>query len=414
MNRKPRILFIGWMLAGYGGLETRLVWATRVAERAGFVPEVHTGRPVPAGSRIEGELATIQVGSAIGSWENGLSGRLAGFLALLRHLVVRRSWPTEAETSRARHRASKRLVANYWQKKGRKILVAADVVHLIGPPHPYTISAMEEASSLGIPIVYQSVHAVTKSYAQNKWRSGFIGRCNLLNLILISHSGAAQDFKEHFGYTGRTLMISQSAYEIEGELLRLPLPSPERPKPVIIGALCRFDQVKGLDVLIRAFSGLADKHPTVELQIGGSGAEESALKTLAAELGVAERIRFVGFIEDRVKFYGQIDVFVISSREEGGPVTGVEAMASGRAIVSTDVGAMPDRLADGRGILVSVGDVSSLLAALDQLVGEPETLVRMASMARERYVDDYSEYRQSVDLVSAWTELVPSSNNPAG
>jgi glycosyltransferase involved in cell wall biosynthesis len=291
----------------------------------------------------------------------------------------------------------------HWAGAGSALLREVDVVHLFGPPHVFTIAALEAAHAVGTSTLYQSVHAVTAAYASI--RQGFVGTCNLLDLILTSGPDQAADFAEHFGYEGPTRVVQQWAYGIEAELLAVAPATASPDGTFLVGALSRLDAVKGLDVLVRAVAEAAADHPGLRLRIGGTGEEEGALKDLARSLGVADRVELVGYVTDRVAFYEGVDAFAIASRAEGGPVTGVEAMAAGRPIVSTPVGAMPHRLAGGVGRLVDVDDAAGLARALGGLAAAPEERARLGEAARERYLEASSEASQSALLIDTWTQL---------
>lgn len=252
--------------------------------------------------------------------------------------------------------------------------------------------------------MYQSVHAVDAEYASNVWRRGFAGVCNELDLLLVSHAQQEAEFREHFGYRGSVSELSQWAYGVEDELLAIDRPQHRPGDPVIVGALCRMDPVKGLDTLIRAFAALPRDLP-VKLRVGGDGPQEAQLLSLRDELHLADRVEFIGFVEDRLRFFESIDAFAITSQAEGGPVTGVEAMAAGLPIVSTDVGAMRQRLAGGVGVLVRVGDVDGVASAVQSLATDASARVDMGSAARARYVAEFSAAQNSSRLRAIWSDL---------
>ncbi len=415
-ERRPRITFAGWQLGAYGGLETRVVTAAEIAVAAGYAVSVRTARPLVPGSRTELLLAGQDVWSVVGDWERRPGPRLARGAATAATMVRRRRRLSPDERSGIGHRWSMAANDRYWSGAGRELLERTDVLHLFGPPLPFLVQAMHAADSVGVPSVYQSVHAVTADYAANRWRRGFVETCNELDLILVSHSQQAADFREHFAYRGPTLELGQWAYGIEQELLGIARPR-AADGPVVIGALCRLDAVKGLDSLIRAVAQASSAPAPVELRSGGDGPQEPDLRKLASELGVADQVRFEGFVEDRVAFYSSIDIFAITSLAEGGPVTGVEAMAAGLPIVSTPVGAMPDRLCDGIGMLTD-GTQSSITSAVADLAQSAAMRSELGRMARRRYIEQFSEHEQSSLLRRAWSELTESrpdgTARPAG
>lgn len=153
--------------------------------------------------------------------------------------------------------------------------------------------------------------------------------------------------------------------------------------------------VKNHSLLLRAFSGLA--RPEARLMLLGQGATEAALRALAVELGISDRVIFAGFHADPSAFYHTADLFVLSSDYEGFGNVIVEALSCGLPVVSTDCPSGPaEILEDGRyGRLVPVGDEAALARAMDAALAEPadsEVLKRRAAdfapeIAAQRYLE---------------------------
>jgi glycosyltransferase involved in cell wall biosynthesis len=137
----------------------------------------------------------------------------------------------------------------------------------------------------------------------------------------------------------------------------------------------------GVDVVLRAFALLKARCTEATLTIAGSGTQESALRALAASLGVGG-IRFVGRQEppQMAALYDQADVFVNASTIDNQPISVLEACGSGLPIVSTPTGDIKNMIADGdTGRLVPPNDPPALAAAVSELLRDP---VRARSMAR--------------------------------
>jgi glycosyltransferase involved in cell wall biosynthesis len=117
-----------------------------------------------------------------------------------------------------------------------------------------------------------------------------------------------------------------------------------------IGWVGRLSHEKGLDVLLDALSRLKDL--AFRLTVIGDGIERSRLQLRAKELGIDARISWPGVLLDAPRLMSAFDVFVISSRTEGTPITLFEAMHSGVPIVATSVGGVPDVVSSGEAILV--------------------------------------------------------------
>ena len=161
---------------------------------------------------------------------------------------------------------------------------------------------------------------------------------------------------------------------------------------VVVGSVGRLEVVKAYDVLIRAVASLDDTGgPPLYLVLCGSGSQGDALASLARELGVADRVRFAGWTDRPLDFYRLFDVFVLSSRSEGAPMSLMEAMATGTAPVVANVGAIAEILGPAlRGQLVPSGDVEALASALARTIESPVSCRRIGKAARERIVERHS------------------------
>ncbi|MCC4309526.1 glycosyltransferase [Alcanivorax marinus] len=143
--------------------------------------------------------------------------------------------------------------------------------------------------------------------------------------------------------------------------------------PVVLG-VGHLSEIKGFDVLIRAFS-IVRKKTGARLIIVGQGPERETLKLLSRQLGVEEHVYFAGFQENPMSFMKHADLFVLSSRSEGLPGVLIEAIGSDCPVVSTRCGGGALEIMEhGRvGPLVEVDDVEGLASAiLEQLASPPD------------------------------------------
>ncbi len=139
---------------------------------------------------------------------------------------------------------------------------------------------------------------------------------------------------------------------------------------------------KRVDDAIRAFAKVADQFPDWSLAVVGEGPDAAILRSLAVDLGIAERVTFAGSVLNPKALLQQADVFVNASEAEPFGLVLAEARAAGCAIVATRVGGMPDVLDDGRaGVLVPVRDPDALAAALRALMADPAELARWQASA---------------------------------
>jgi glycosyltransferase involved in cell wall biosynthesis len=173
-----------------------------------------------------------------------------------------------------------------------------------------------------------------------------------------------------------------------------------------IGAVGRLAPVKNIEFLIRCFARVAQTNTGLHLILVGDGPERSNLEVLTQTLGVRQKIHFLGWRKDLSHIYGGLDIVALTSVNEGTPVAIIEALASGRPVVATSVGGVPEVLENGAlGKLVPPGDEGAFCEALQELCLKP---IPLAEAYRERVVQKYSVqnlvqtmdklYRQTLDM----------------
>ncbi|MDX1588744.1 MAG: glycosyltransferase [Oleiphilaceae bacterium] len=172
--------------------------------------------------------------------------------------------------------------------------------------------------------------------------------------------------------------------------------------PLILAA-GRLHETKGFDVLIRAMAGI----PDAVLWLAGEGPEEPALKSLAGQLGVGDRVRFLGWWQNIASLLQTVDLFVCPSRHEGLGSVVLEAWANGCPIVATRAQGPEELIEPGEtGLLTPVDEAPALQQAVRALIGDPPLRSRLAAHARARYQAHYSQsvilerYRELLSRIS--------------
>jgi len=171
-------------------------------------------------------------------------------------------------------------------------------------------------------------------------------------------------------------------------------------RPLVL-SVGRLSPEKRADVLIEALAA-QDVADTV-LALAGSGPDEGRLRELAARRGVAERVRFLGFIPgtDLPGLYRLADVFAIASEAELQSLVTMEAMASGLPVVAVNAGALGELVHAGEnGFLARPGRAADVAGSLDLLCRDRELRARM-SKAGLRIIADHDRHR----LLARWESI---------
>lgn len=175
---------------------------------------------------------------------------------------------------------------------------------------------------------------------------------------------------------------------------------------VVVTMVGRLTAIKNHALAIRALAEAATEAPDLLLVLVGGGEEERALRALAVELGISDRVRFAGWWEDLEAVYYGSDVVALSSTNEGTPVCLIEALACGRAVIATNVGGVADVLAEGTvGVMVPPESVSAFADALVRL-SDPVERTTFEQRGRDRVLGRYDSRRLVSDVEALYDTLV--------
>ncbi|MEZ4662667.1 MAG: glycosyltransferase family 4 protein [Caldilineaceae bacterium] len=167
-----------------------------------------------------------------------------------------------------------------------------------------------------------------------------------------------------------------------------PLPFP--PSPFFLLCVGRMAPKKGFDVLIRALAEPALAGREVVAVMVGEGAQKAELQALARELGVAERLRWVGNVpNDQIsRYYNAGDVLInpsVRNPVDGLNVCVLDAMSCAKPVVASNVSGSPLAVVDGEtGFLVPENDAAALAQSLAKLMDNPDLGQRMGQRGRQR------------------------------
>ena len=184
----------------------------------------------------------------------------------------------------------------------------------------------------------------------------------------------------------------------------------KQPGELWLGTMAGLRAVKNLPRLVRAFAAMPAQW---RLVIVGEGPERAAITAEAARLGLAERVHLPGFVPDPAQVMGLFDLFALSSNSEQFPISVVEAMATGLAVVSPAVGDVAAMVApENRDWIAAAGDDAGLAAALCKAAADPAARARIGQANRTLAAQDYGEAKMIADYSRVYAGALGQAHFP--
>jgi len=208
---------------------------------------------------------------------------------------------------------------------------------------------------------------------------------SLAHVHIAISRGLAEYLAETEGFDAEDFEIVH--YGIAADDAAVPYTGDE-PRLLCVGRLI---PIKGHLVLLRAFAQARSRVPGVRLDVAGRGPLEPALKSYARELGLADSVRFLGFVSPVQKAIEDSAIVVVPSVGEGFGMVALEAMERARPAIASAVGGLPEIVADGEtGLVVPSADAEALADAIVALAGDLPRASAMGSAGRERALSEFT------------------------
>jgi glycosyltransferase involved in cell wall biosynthesis len=265
----------------------------------------------------------------------------------------------------------------------------------IGILHSHMFTASMFASPVGwmagVPVIVETPHV------RELWRKGwkanyFIDRCIgrfVTKYICVSQANAR--------YLVATKGLPERKMNVIYSGIDLGHYNPDRPCPIalkrslgfadedpVLAVIGRLEPQKGHHVLLEAMPAVLKRFSRARLVCVGDGALRQQLAKQAGELGLADAVRFVGYQADPADWYAMAAFTVLPSFFEGLPLTCIESLASGRAMVATEVDGTPEVILNGKtGLTVPPNDTVRLAEAICALLADADLCRRLARAGRE-------------------------------
>jgi glycosyltransferase involved in cell wall biosynthesis len=279
-------------------------------------------------------------------------------------------------------------------------ILKLDVIHT---HHPILLgqTAARKAAELGLPLVFtfhtqyweythyipfpqEAIQEFLKN-AIHKWLKDFMQKCQ--HIIIPSES--MKDFLvREYGLEERYTVVPTGTnlepfLNADGKTLRQEKGWQDETILISVGRLAA---EKNWETLLQAFAKVYPEHPDVRLVLIGDGPARESLQTLAAELGIAERVTFTGSLpfEQVPAYLKAADVFSFASVTETQGLVTIEAMAAGLPVVSVDGSGTRDIVEHGKQGFLVENDGDALANGLNQLLSDPSQMKRFRHNALKK------------------------------
>lgn len=202
----------------------------------------------------------------------------------------------------------------------------------------------------------------------------------------------------------------QPFLEAETGRLRAELAVPE--DVPLIGIVARLVPIKAVDLFLEAAAIVRSERPDSRFVVIGDGELRPELEALVRARGLNGAVRFLGWRADLPSIYADLDVLVLTSRNEGTPVSVIEALAAGRAVVATRVGGVPDLLeSPDCGITVPPGDGEAIARAVLKLIDDPVRRASLGAAGRARVYPEHDISTLVLRIEELYERLVASGRH---
>lgn len=177
----------------------------------------------------------------------------------------------------------------------------------------------------------------------------------------------------------------------------------------LVGFVGRLVPEKGGALLMRAAQQVLAVYPNATFVLVGEGPAHQEWKAIAGELGLGKQVVFAGVRDDMSEVYASFDMVVLPSLIEALPMCLLEAMAAGKPVIATRVGAVPRLVVDAQtGLLLEPGDLNALATAIIRLLGNPDLACQLGQNGRAHVAQHFSAEAMAKSYIGMYEQVLIS------
>jgi glycosyltransferase involved in cell wall biosynthesis len=307
----------------------------------------------------------------------------------------------------------------------RRLLADVDLLHVHGARA--ALFGRLAAASLGErrPRIVYTIHGFAAPHYPPPRRQILLGVERALaplvdQFIAVSHdeknalvtAGVARPDQVSVVWNGIDVARFQTS-RVDAATLRAELGLPV--DTTVITTTCRLFKPRDFETLLKAMRQVVDTLPSVHLLIVGDGPLRAEIAAQAEALGLAQHVTLAGWRRDMPEIYAASDLFVLTTWGwEGLPLTVLEAMAAGKAVVASRAGGIPEIVVEGKtGLLVEQRNSTVLAEALAMLAGDAHRRRQLGRAGQTRVAEHFTLPLMVDKTISVYNRLIqlPSENN---
>lgn len=305
--------------------------------------------------------------------------------------------------------------------KGIKVLVKNmykgykfDLIHAhVALPDGY--AAMKLAKDYKVPYMV-TIHGQDFQqtiYKNQKCKENILEVIHLANKIVLVSYKLKNIIKDYYDDNNNKFKVIANGVNINNiSSSEMKKNTDERKK--IILSVSNLKKTKGLDLNLKTFSKLIGKYPDLKYVIVGDGIERKNLEILSKELGINDKVEFLGRLShvDVMRYMAEADIFSLPSWNEAFGVVYIEAMAHGKPVIGCVGEGLEDFVKDKKtGLLVKPKDVDSLSEAMDYLLRNPEKAKTIGERARKLVLENYTWEKNAEKTIKIYKEIFNKVEN---
>jgi glycosyltransferase involved in cell wall biosynthesis len=282
------------------------------------------------------------------------------------------------------------------------------------------IIAKPLAAIAGVPILFNYDHGNYFDHSPQRLYTWMDGLANRLTHHIIAVSASVRDYLiRHENVSPQKVTVIHNGIDLdhfspEGSITNRKQMHQKWEIPqnaLLVAGVGRLCYQKNFPGFLRVAAEVIQTISGVHFVIAGDGPEQKKLTQLAQELGIADRVRFLGFVKDMRQFYQAIDIFFLPSHYEGTPITMLEAMAMGVPIVASKVDGIAEILEDGvDAYLVPSGEHALFVDRLCSLLRDPAVARQFSTVAQEKVRTQHSAVHMVAQIESLYMRYLSKLN----